>query len=206
MRCDVIGVPCVASLLVAWHRLGGQVPSSAGAKAQEIDSKFVADVQELTTQYLKQLDGVQIREALKTVMKIAAAGNKYTQDTKPWLLVKSAAAGDKERCALVVSHTLHCIRWLAILVDPYMPTVSELICKQLNVKLSGALLAPGPNGAVAFDTNALKPGHAIGEPVPIFREIKAEEVCCVCVSRVLCVVSYIICVACRGVVRFSATL
>lgn len=73
-----------------------------------------------------------------------------------------------------------------------MPTVSYKICRQLNVKLAPGLLrdpsaAAGAVGAAAaagagagaaavqFDTNAFAAGHAIGEPVPIFREIKDDE-------------------------------
>lgn len=201
--------------------MNGVVPSPAG-DALPIDKAFEAEINELTATYIRQLEAVQVRDALKTVMAISAAGNKYTQDTKPWLLIKSKVEAERLRCQRVVSLTVHAIRWLAILLEPYvqslqsacvddsdphfryMPTVSDKICVQLKIKVHAGVLADQkaasalvttvtdtkakaadskaaaapvePPTTVVFDTHAFVVGHVIGNPVPIFKEIKPEEV------------------------------
>lgn len=93
------------SLTLVKSSFGGVVPRAAGTPAPA-DDKFVADVNEQTAVYVKLLEAVQIKEALRTVMKIAAIGNTYTQHSQPWVLLKSKSEADKQRAHTIVSNTV----------------------------------------------------------------------------------------------------
>lgn len=136
------------------------------------DQAFLDSIQDLTQQYISKLEKVEIRDALKIVMKLSALGNKYFQDNAPWKLIKS---NDKQKCNVIISQTLHLIRWIAILVAPYMPSVSGEIFKQLNCKIPIGALHDSNLVLETFMTNIFSTGHVIGEPIPIFREIYPKE-------------------------------
>ncbi len=140
----------------------------------KVDTALVEEVNALTAQYLRLLEAVQIRDALKAVMKIASAGNKYLQTNTPWVLVKSANTGDRQRASLVMSLTIHLIRWLAILLEPYMPTVADKIYTQLNIQVPEAVLreptiaagtAPTADTAAATTTGASLSLSAVADTV-----------------------------------------
>ncbi len=56
----------------------GKVPDYA---LNEDDKRFVESVNELIKQYIQALDGVQLKDGLKTTMAISKLGNKYLQGT-----------------------------------------------------------------------------------------------------------------------------
>merc|ERR1711974_198013 len=66
---------------------------------------------------------------------------------------------------------------VAVLVEPIMPNFSRTILKQLNVTIDqvNCLGVTTSNDPLCF-TCVLKPGHVIGDPEPLVREIKPEEV------------------------------
>ena len=64
------------------------------------------------------------------MMSLARAGNKYFNDSEPWVSVKS----DKEKCATTLNICLQTIYTLAEVFSPVLPFTSEKIFKMLNAE------------------------------------------------------------------------
>jgi len=152
-------------------KCGNVVPSPAALLPS--DNSFLAEVGALQAEYIQQLEHVKIKDGLKTVMSISRLANQFMQDSKPWELFKT----DRARCDTVLFLSVNLISTLAVLLEPYMPTLSEKVNAQLNQQMLpvGALDAANDAQAQVVAIN-IKPGHILGTPSPLFRRIEDEEV------------------------------
>jgi len=148
----------------------GVVPQVNNKSLTQSDKEFIDKVEELVQTYIQQLDDVKIRDGLKTTMTISKLGNIFLQAAAPWDLIKT----DIPRCSTVIGIIVSLIRLLAILLHPYIPTVTDIICDQLNISLSENCLSDEIK--VKFDLKAFKEGHVINNPVVIFPTIEEKEI------------------------------
>ena len=74
---------------------------------------------------------------------------------------------DPQRCGTVIAIALNLVKLLAIIVEPYMPSLSAKIYTQLNFKEK--LIGD------TFELS-LPAGHEIGTPQVLFRELKDKDV------------------------------
>jgi len=147
----------------------GKVPKEP-KDLDDLDKKLLKDVDLKMIDYLRLLDDVKIRDALRVVMTISDDANKYLQDTKPWDLLK---AGQKEKGAKVIFIACNLVYLLAIIIEPYLPGASKVICNQINKPLSKDPLASYSSKNLL---KYIESGHTINTPVPLFRRIEKEEV------------------------------
>ena len=88
--------------------------------------------------------------------------NKYINQNKPWELAKE----NKEKFNWVIYGLLDSIHQIAWQIYPFLPTTSQKIAEQLNIK---RLLAKNPQNKDSW-TN-LKPGTKIKTGKPLFPRI-----------------------------------
>jgi len=69
----------------------------------------------------------------------------------------------------VLHLALNLVRALIVLIEPYMPSVTEKVCEQLNVPR--ASLYPIKEH---WDLHALPAGHVINRALPLFARIEEE--------------------------------
>lgn len=101
-------------------------------------------------------------------------GNKLLQDNK---LSNQLLAEEPDRCRAVIGVALNHIHLLANVVSPYMPEKAQSILRQLGVKAEGGEGQEVPAHIPdTWETDALKPGHAIGTPELLFTTIPAAKV------------------------------
>jgi methionyl-tRNA synthetase len=74
---------------------------------------------------------LEIREALKEILRISTKGNKYFQDEKPWILVKK----DKKRCGTVINTCAKLCRDLCIIMSPFLPESSERLAEVFGTEI-----------------------------------------------------------------------
>lgn len=84
---------------------------------------------------------------------------------QPWFLINS----DKERCGTVLYLAINLVKLLATLLDPYIPTISEKICHQLNIKYEELSI----QDSFMFD---IPVGHSIGNPEILFKKIETKDI------------------------------
>lgn len=135
----------------------------------EKDDKYDKELQNLVTSAIKQveekLEIYKVSDAIKIVINLAKACNKYIDLTTPWVLAKDE--NGKERLKEVLYNLLESIRMIGILISPFMPQTSAKIFEQLNCddKAYETLLSFGH----------LKEDTVLGKPSPLFARIDKEK-------------------------------
>jgi len=132
------------------------------------DWEIVALVNRELEHYTLLLEDAREREAISAVFNISRLGNQLMQHNTPWKLVKGDAK-NKERAGTVVGVSVNLACLLSVLIQPYMPTLSENLQKQLAAPSS-------INFIPAAFSILLPPGHRIGDPFPLVAEIKQATV------------------------------
>lgn len=122
--------------------------------------------------FIEKMEGIQMRSALGVVMDIAATGNKFLQDHKPWELVKEAP----EKCRTIVRAGAGLAKLLAALLQPFMPSISDKILLQMNLDpVEGLNLEQQVLQKVKDPGSLLPDGHRINEPTPLFVKITEDQ-------------------------------
>lgn len=120
--------------------------------------KTLSDVDKCFNEY-------KIADSIECILTLARRLNKYIDETMPWALAKDESK--KARLGTVLYNLLEGIRYLAILLKPYMPDTSKEILAQLNTDVTDydSLLTFG----------GLKVGESVGEPKVLFSRIDSEK-------------------------------
>lgn len=103
----------------------------------EIKPEFITSADnEIAKEALKTVELVKKRfnkyeaaEAAQEIVNFSNTVNKYVNDTAPWSLAKE---GKMEECAQVLYNVLESMRFIAALLAPYTPNISQDIYEQLN--------------------------------------------------------------------------
>ena len=157
---------------------GGKIPT-ANADEHIDDKKFIGALYAKYEEYRDLLEQVKIKDGLRVCMAFSSLCNQYIQDNKPWDLAKT----DASRCGQVVKTGLCALRLLCAMLEPFIPSFSAKVYEQMRLlnekgersERDETLLA-FVNGHPERIRDLVASGHQIGEPAPIFREIKPEEV------------------------------
>lgn len=120
--------------------------------------KTLSDVDKCFNEY-------KIADSIECILTLARRLNKYIDETMPWALAKDESK--KSRLGAVLYNLLEGIRYLAILLKPYMPDTSKEILSQLDTDVTDydSLLTFG----------GLKAGESVGEPKVLFSRIDSEK-------------------------------
>lgn len=108
---------------------GGRLP--AMGDSQEIDQTLSNHALALPALVEKQMDALQFSLALQEIWKIVGECNKYIDTTQPWVLGKSEET--LPRLKTVLYTLAECVRFIAVLITPFMPSTPARIFEQLGV-------------------------------------------------------------------------
>lgn len=107
----------------------------------------------------------RISDALDAILNLAKRSNKYIDETTPWILAKDDS--NKARLGTVLYNLLESIRFIAVLLSPFMPDTAQSIFEQINTDIT------------SYDSlstfGALKSGEKVGVGKPLFNRIDAEK-------------------------------
>jgi methionyl-tRNA synthetase len=113
-------------------------------------------------------DKLEFTRALDAIWQMIGAGNKYVNDTEPWILAKN---GKTDELAGVLYSALEVARAAAIMVAPFMPATAREIARQLGIGEQFASLKWA-------DATAEKPfevGTKTQGPDPIFPRLGSKR-------------------------------
>lgn len=149
------------------------VSNSFGGVIQEMtltpdDFHLLALVNRELASYIDNMEQIKLRDSIRNILSISRLGNQYMQANKPWVLVKGSES-DKRRAGTVVSLSANLATLLSVLVQPYMPMVSDTIQGQLRTP-------PQCNVIYKEFVCQLPPGHKIGKPSPLFEKIETPKI------------------------------
>ena len=132
---------------------------------ESVDDEVKALAVETLSKVDKCFNEYKIADSVDCVLTLAKRLNKYIDETMPWALAKDEEK--KPRLGTVLYNLLEGIRYLAVLLSPYMPETSERIFEQLgcDVKDYDSLKCFG----------ALKAGDRVGQASVLFSRIDADK-------------------------------
>ncbi|CAN6838077.1 unnamed protein product [Brassica oleracea] len=148
---------------------GSVIPDAPGAESHPLTQSLAEKVGKFVKEYVEAMEKVKLKQGLKIAMTISNEGNAYLQEAQFWKLFKE----DKPSCAIVIRTAAGLVYLLAQLLEPFMPSFSREVFKQLNLPLQFSL---SDEGIASRLWEILPPGHRIGTPQPLFKELKDEEV------------------------------
>ena len=130
-----------------------------------LDDELAAFASDTVKKVDKFINEYRMADAVDAVMALAKRSNKYIDETAPWALAKNDE--DKARLGTVLYNLLECIRYIAVLISPFMPDTAAEIAKQLNCDV------------LSYDSlgnfGALKVSEKVGEPKVLFSRIDSEK-------------------------------
>jgi methionyl-tRNA synthetase len=109
---------------------GGLVPAVDPRAVGERERELVEIAQRAAVAAGQHLDAIAPHKALDAIWELVAATNKYVDQTEPWQLAKR---GDRERLAEVVYAVLESLRWLSVMLWPFMPRKCSAMRDQLGL-------------------------------------------------------------------------
>ncbi len=131
----------------------------------EIDDELVNSAIATVEKVDNLISQYRISDALEAIMALAKRSNKYIDETMPWALAKDEQSCD--RLATVLYNLLESIRFIAVLLTPFMPETSEKIFSQLNSSVN------------QYDSlkqfGNLETGKKVSSPSPLFNRIDTEK-------------------------------
>lgn len=95
------------------------------------------------------IDALKIPEALESIWTLISRANKYIDETTPWILAKDEEK--KERLGTVLYNLLETLRFVSVMISPFLTGTSVKINAQLNTKVTTWESLKEFNGTVAGD-------------------------------------------------------
>ena len=99
--------------------------------SEEVDNELIGMVNSLEDKVGKNIDILNISEALTDIFDVLRRSNKYIDEISPWLLAKEESS--RNRLELVLYNLLESIRVVACELSPFIPSTCEEIFRQLNI-------------------------------------------------------------------------
>ena len=127
------------------------------------------------------LTDLDFRRAAEAALQLAIAANGYLNDQAPWKQMK--LEGQESLVAADLYAVLEATRWVAVLLAPLLPELSDRMLLQLGQEpfASGPLApacAPGSQASpwlLAQRWGQLEPGLALIEPQPVMLRLELES-------------------------------
>lgn len=136
-----------------------------GDVTEELDGELKALAVETVGKVDKLLSEYRVSDTLDAIFTLTKRCNKYIDETAPWALAKDESK--KARLGTVLYNLLESIRFVAVLLSPFLPETSEKILAQINTDIKDY------DSLSAF--GALKAGTVVGKAEPLFARIDAKE-------------------------------
>ena len=133
-------------------------PESVDEELKNFALSTVASVEKCFETY-------RVADAVEAVLNLAKRSNKYIDETMPWALAKDESS--RARLGTVLYNLLEAIRYIAILLSPFMPETSDKIFEQLNCDIKDY------NSLKVF--GALKTETSVGDAKALFARIDSEK-------------------------------
>ncbi|KAH7660582.1 Methionine--tRNA ligase protein [Dioscorea alata] len=150
------------------------IPDASDPESHLLTKTFAVKVSKYVEQYVETMEKVKLKLGLKIAMSLSNEGNAYLQESEFWKLFKT----DLVSCSIVMRTSVGVVYLLASIMEPFMPSFSTEVLKQLKLEPGSYLSFDAVEGNVdwARPWDFLPSGHRIGKPEPLFRELKDEVV------------------------------
>ena len=108
----------------------GEIPAHAGTVTSYDDS--LEDLVSATlTKVENEMDHMEFSVALSSIWQLVSRTNKYIDETQPWILAKND--DQKDQLASVMSHLAESLRYVSVMIQPFMTEAPAKIWAQLGI-------------------------------------------------------------------------
>ncbi len=129
-----------------------QEPSAGNTGSDQELRSLALETPAIVESYTNDL---KISDALSELWKLVRRSNKYIDENMPWDLAKDPAKSD--RLGTVIYNLLESIRYIAVMLQPFMPRTPESIWQQIGLKDCPEL----QSWSSLKEFGAIKPGTAV---------------------------------------------
>ncbi|NAZ12326.1 MAG: methionine--tRNA ligase, partial [Desulfurococcales archaeon] len=150
------------SLSFLWSRYNGVVPEPG--PLGEADSEMVKEIEKTADSVIELMYSVRLKDALNEIVELARKANQYFNQKAPWETFKL----NRKDCDTTIYISVNITRTLAVLLNPFIPSSSRRILAMLNI---GDI---NPGDYREAGKLAIKPGHRISKPEPIFQKLPQD--------------------------------
>ena len=105
----------------------------------EIKPEFITDnelnskAEKVLSQVMEYFDKCDISSAANCIITLVDEANKYVNDTAPWALAKEEKMTE---CGRVLYNVLNLMVKIALMIEPYCPTIAQSMANQLKFDIS----------------------------------------------------------------------
>ncbi len=135
------------------------------ADSEPVDEELKQFAFDTVARVEKCFETYRVADAIEAILNLAKRSNKYIDETTPWALAKDESK--LPRLGTVLYNLLESIRFIAVLLSPFMPETSEKIFAQMNCYTK------------TYDSlsqfNGTKPGTIVNKAEALFARIDAEK-------------------------------
>ncbi len=131
---------------------------------EDLDNELKQFSVDTAKEVIRLMNEFKVADALEAVMALARRSNKYIDETAPWALAKDEANADRLRTVLY--NLLETIRFIAVLLIPFLPETAEKIFGQINCDIKDI--------ESLNEFGALKEGK-VNEATPLFARIDEKK-------------------------------
>jgi methionyl-tRNA synthetase len=136
----------------------------------EFDKDLISTTLETACGFKKLMEQYKTSDCLELIMVLARRCNKYIDETAPWSLAKDES--QKEALCTVLYNLIENIRFIGIMLSPFIPETSQKILSQINAEVTDF------NSLKTY--GATKNNSKVGIGEPLFARIdekkKLEEI------------------------------
>ncbi len=101
---------------------------------EDVDAELIETAIKVRDAVAAKMDEYRVADALEEIISLARRSNKYIDETEPWSLAKDEAKSD--RLQTVLFNLLETIRFIGVLIAPFLPETADKIIAQCGAKES----------------------------------------------------------------------
>lgn len=132
---------------------------------ESFDDELKAEALSCAPKVEKLMEQFHVADSLDAILDLARRCNKYIDETMPWALAKDEAKQD--RLKTVLYNLTESIRFIAVLLKPFLPETSAEILRQIN--------NPVDSYESLSEFGKIQNGHTVNEAKIIFSRIDADK-------------------------------
>ena len=157
-NCGIINPESIDEYIgVGGYEALGKILTEKIPPQQVIDTVLASG---LRGRYEGQMEHYAFQNALSEIFKVIGRANKYIDETAPWALAKDEANRDKLEGVLY--RLLEVIRYLGVLLQPFLPDTAEKIFTQIGSQTKTL---------DSLNSFGAEESYAVGKAEPLFARI-----------------------------------